>query len=102
MRSLFFKRANAIVFLVVFYAVTVVFSTLCPSQGGQNLHHQKQRVHHSLSCLLACSSLMARDASAPQLPSGHFLFGILLLLAAFHFYKIHTENFRSRAPPLAA
>ncbi|MFQ5597746.1 MAG: hypothetical protein ACE5GK_06810 [Nitrospiria bacterium] len=93
------KKILPILFLVFFYFSTILMGALCPTGNTNHLQHQKQRVHHSLSCLLACSMLVAGEAEKPLLPSALPLYAAFFAIAALASIKTHTTKIHPRGPP---
>lgn len=95
------KKTAPILFIGAFYFATILLGALCPSGEQPTQHHKHKRgMQHSASCLLACSSMVAKEVAPPYLPSMPTLLGGLLIALSLFFLQFNVSTIRSRAPPL--
>ncbi|MBN4054273.1 hypothetical protein JYT87_01030 [Nitrospira defluvii] len=92
------KKTFPILVLAIFYFSYILLGALSTSATSEHIRHQRG-TRHSLTCLSACSSVVAQIATPPILPSSLPFLGILLVIASFLFYQTNTSILRSRAPP---
>jgi len=94
-----FSKKISFSFIVVFlYVSTLLLGALCSTDdpGG---HDHSTKIHHSLSCLLACASMVSYDTLSPPIPHGLPLAGTIFIFVSLVLFPKNTAIFRSRAPP---
>jgi hypothetical protein len=96
------KKGQFVVCITVFYFSTVILGALCNSADQtDHMSHQKQGMHHSLPCLLACANMVSQDGEIFTLPSVLPVVGLLLSSIPFILFQTFTSILRSRGPPLS-
>jgi len=98
MYRVFSKKVSFPRLVVLLYVATLLLGALCSTHdpGG---HTHGTKVHHSLSCLLACSTMVSSDALPPPISHGLPLAGALFITLSLLLFPAKVAMFRSRAPP---
>jgi len=96
---MFLKKTHYALVIAFLYASTLLLGALCAADTPDG-HAHKVRVHHSLSCLLACSSMLSQEVLPPLMQFGLPFSGLLYLFMASIRPPARVAILRSRAPPL--
>jgi|GEM_PF-5075449 len=99
MSRVYSKKVIFSLVVVCLYVSALLLGTLCSAMDAGG-HDHRTKAHHSLSCLLACSSMVSYETLPPLMPNG-FPFVASLFISLFLFISpAKTAMLRSRAPPL--